>query len=66
MVATTDLSLVLRAACDALLNGSVNDAQDVIRSGYPFTGQPAQARKYGAIWKGDDPTPAPPRNREGS
>src|SRR5258708_31777576 len=51
MASPTDSTQILRAACDALLNGNKDDAQEIIRIDLPFTGQPTQARKYSEIQK---------------
>lgn len=46
MAENTDSALILRAVCDALLNQRSDDAQALITSKYPFSGNPAQARQY--------------------
>ncbi len=51
MTAPTDPAQTLRAACDALLNGSKDQARELIRADYPFTGQPARPRQYTEIEK---------------
>ena len=50
-MATTDPAQILRAACDALLSRSKDDAKQIIRTDYPFTGQRAQLRHYTEIQK---------------
>ena len=46
MVPTTDHALSLRAVSEALLNGSADDAKNLLLAQYPFSGQPAQKRNY--------------------
>ena len=51
MVSTTDPAQVLRTACNALLNGNLSSTKEVVRKGYPFSGQPALPRRYSELQK---------------
>src|SRR5689334_14946573 len=46
MYSNDDPSQILRAACEVLLSGHLDNAQQAIRAEYPFKEQPTQARKY--------------------